>query len=144
MNFISGTNGSGKSAVLQGIQACLGVRASDTGRSNSLNSFIREGAHSALIAVTVYNTGEDAYEPGMYGDFITVERRLGASGSAFTLKNGTNGRVVARGRAALTAMLDSLDLNAANPVAVLTQDTARTFLAGSASDKKKFDLFMEV
>uniref|UniRef100_A0A7S1SHS8 RecF/RecN/SMC N-terminal domain-containing protein n=1 Tax=Tetraselmis chuii TaxID=63592 RepID=A0A7S1SHS8_9CHLO len=141
VNFISGTNGSGKSAVLQGIQACLGVRASDTGRSSSLSSFVKEGANYALIAVTVFNTGEDAYQPEIYGDFITVERRIGPQ-SGFVLKNAS-GRKVASGRNALTAMLDALNLNASNPVAVLTQDTARTFLAGAASDKRKYDLFME-
>mmetsp|Transcript_40647 Transcript_40647/g.102878 ORF Transcript_40647/g.102878 Transcript_40647/m.102878 type:complete len:1107 (-) Transcript_40647:369-3689(-) len=141
VNFISGTNGSGKSAVLQGIQACLGVRASDTGRSNSLGNFIKTGAHHAMIAVTVFNTGQDAYQPELYGDFITVERRIGAQ-SGFVLKNAS-GRKVASGRNALTAMLDALNLNASNPVAVLTQDTSRDFLAGAASGKKTYDLFMQ-
>jgi chromosome segregation ATPase len=120
----------------------LGVRASDTGRSSSLSSFVKEGANYALIAVTVFNTGEDAYQPEIYGDFITVERRIGPQ-SGFVLKNAS-GRKVASGRNALTVMLDALNLNASNPVAVLTQDTARTFLAGAASDKRKYDLFMEV
>lgn len=143
MNFISGRNGSGKSAVLQGIQACLGVRASDTGRSNTLASFIKEGASHSLISVTIHNTGDDAYEPEMYGNQITVERRIGHGSNTFVLKD-QNKKKVASGRGALTAMLEALDINASNPVAVLTQDTARTFLAGSASDKKKYDLFMEV
>jgi len=94
------------------------------------------------VAVTMWNTGDDAFEREVYGDFITVERRIAPNAGHFTLKNAA-GRKVAGGRAALTAMLEALDLNAANPVAVLTQDTSRTFLAGSASDKKKYDLFME-
>lgn len=35
VTFISGTNGSGKSAVLQALQCCLGVKASSTGRTNT-------------------------------------------------------------------------------------------------------------
>ena len=35
VTFVSGTNGSGKSAVLQALQCCLGVKASNTGRANS-------------------------------------------------------------------------------------------------------------
>ena len=33
VTFINGTNGSGKSAVLQGLQFCLGMQASKTGRA---------------------------------------------------------------------------------------------------------------
>ena len=33
VTFISGTNGSGKSAVLQALQFCLGLQAKKTGRA---------------------------------------------------------------------------------------------------------------
>lgn len=35
VNLISGENGSGKSAILQGLQCCLGVKAQETGRCAS-------------------------------------------------------------------------------------------------------------
>ena len=79
INFVSGTNGSGKSAVLQGIQQALGVRASATNRASTQKEFIRKGAHEALISVTLWNKGEDAYQPEKFGSFITVERRIGQS-----------------------------------------------------------------
>ena len=42
-------------------------------------------------------------------------------------------------------MLDGLNLNGSNPIAVMTQDITRSFLAGSSdkSDRKKFDIYME-
>uniref|UniRef100_A0A061S968 Structural maintenance of chromosomes protein 6-like n=1 Tax=Tetraselmis sp. GSL018 TaxID=582737 RepID=A0A061S968_9CHLO len=141
INFISGTNGSGKSAVLQGIQACLGTRARQTGRSTNLKDFVREGAHHALVAVTLSNTGEDAYKHELYGDRITVERRIGPQ-SSFVLRSESD-RKVEQGERALKAMCEALDINAGNPVAVLTQDTARSFLAGAAKDKEKYSLYME-
>ena len=33
VTFINGTNGSGKSAILQGLQFCLGMQAAKTGRA---------------------------------------------------------------------------------------------------------------
>ncbi len=33
VTFINGTNGSGKSAILQGMQFCLGMQAAKTGRA---------------------------------------------------------------------------------------------------------------
>lgn len=35
VTFINGTNGSGKSAVLQGLQFCLGMQAGKTGRGSA-------------------------------------------------------------------------------------------------------------
>ncbi len=43
INFIIGHNGSGKSAVLTAITLCLGGKASNTNRGQSLKNFIKEG-----------------------------------------------------------------------------------------------------
>jgi hypothetical protein len=45
----AGTNGSGKSAVLQAIQFCLGVPAAKTGRAGANVNFIRSGCHEAKV-----------------------------------------------------------------------------------------------
>lgn len=41
--------------------------------------------------------------------------------------------------------MDGLNLNGSNPIAVMTQDVSRSFLAGSneKADRKKFDIYME-
>ena len=65
--------------MLQGIQQALGVRASATNRAATQKEFIKKGAHEALISVTLWNKGEDAYQPEKFGNFITVERRIGNS-----------------------------------------------------------------
>ena len=41
VNFVSGKNGSGKSAILQAIQLCFGMKAHDTGRGRNLKGFIK-------------------------------------------------------------------------------------------------------
>ena len=56
LNFISGENGSGKSATLQCLQVCLGVDPRRTGRAQTTRGLIRDGATSAVARVTVWNT----------------------------------------------------------------------------------------
>ncbi len=65
VTLVSGTNGSGKSAVVQALQACLGASARNTGRATSVAQFIRTGAAAARVEVTLFNTGPDAYRPEM-------------------------------------------------------------------------------
>jgi len=48
---ISGRNGSGKSAVLQAMQAALGSKAKDTGRGDNFKELIRTGCHEARVKV---------------------------------------------------------------------------------------------
>ena len=55
------------------------------------------------------------------------------------------GRKLEENRASLDGILEALNLNGSNPIAVMTQDISRSFLAGSneKSDRKKFDIYME-
>ena len=55
------------------------------------------------------------------------------------------GRKLEDTRSQLDGILDALNLNGANPIAVMTQDITRSFLAGSneKSDRKRFDIYME-
>lgn len=148
VTFVSGSNGSGKSATLQALQCCLGVQARKTGRATSQKGFIRTGAHEAVVRVTVWNkpyAGKEAFQHEVYGDWITVERRISQSSASAWLLKDCRGRTVGRRREELDAMLSVLGINAANPVTVMTQDTARSFLAGSShkADQDKYDLYME-
>ena len=51
VNVISGQNGSGKSAVMQALQCCFGATAKSTGRAAALHSFVKTGAHEAVVQV---------------------------------------------------------------------------------------------
>ena len=77
VNFVTGRNGSGKSAILAALQLCLGARAGDTHRGKSLKDLIRQGhTGSAYLRVTLRNGGSEAYRPDEFGDKITVARLL--------------------------------------------------------------------
>ena len=51
VNIISGSNGSGKSAGLQAMQAALGAKAKDTGRGDNFRELVRTGCSEAKVKV---------------------------------------------------------------------------------------------
>jgi ABC-type cobalamin/Fe3+-siderophores transport system ATPase subunit len=57
VNVISGSNGSGKSAALQAMQCCLGVKARNTGRGENIKQFIKSGEHETTVRVCDAYTG---------------------------------------------------------------------------------------
>lgn len=86
LNFITGRNGSGKSAVAAAIQLCLGSSARHTGRGSNLAKYIREGSENpAILEVTLLNEGPDAYKPEEYGRKIIVRRVISKTGSSYQL-----------------------------------------------------------
>lgn len=83
LNFITGRNGSGKSAIAAAIQICLGASAKTAGRGSYLGAVIREGSDGpAIVDVTLINEGDDAYQPNIYGKRITIRRKIPRSGGA--------------------------------------------------------------
>ncbi|KAG5013810.1 hypothetical protein JHK82_025944 [Glycine max] len=87
VNFITGQNGSGKSAILTALCVAFGCRAKGTQRASTLKDFIKTGATTAVIQVEIQNEGEDAFKPEIYGPVIIVERRISESTSSTTLKD---------------------------------------------------------
>ena len=144
VTFISGKNGSGKSATLQALQCCLGVRARKMGRGTSLGGFVRRGCHSALVVVTLCNEGEgkEAYKPEVFGDRITVERRIDTKGSGSVVIRDSTGKKVGSTMWELNRILDHLNLMVGNPAVVTTQDVARTFLSNDTNDASRYKLFL--
>ncbi|KAJ2715744.1 Structural maintenance of chromosomes protein 6, partial [Coemansia sp. D1744] len=80
VNFITGQNGSGKSAILTGLVIALGGKASATNRAPNLKEFIREGRTRAVVRVHLRNRGSEAYHPELFGDMIIIERQINATG----------------------------------------------------------------
>ncbi|OUT23948.1 hypothetical protein CAS74_000324 [Pichia kudriavzevii] len=141
-NFIIGRNGSGKSAVLTGISVALGAKATDTDRGNSLKCLIMHGKNTARAIVTIKNQGPEAYMPEEFGDKIIIERTLRADRPhSLAIKNSRN-KTISTTKKTVDKILEYFGITIANPMTILTQTEAKTFLAHS-SDKDKFNSFME-
>jgi structural maintenance of chromosomes protein 6 len=76
INFIVGKNGSGKSAIMQGVMVALGARASDIGGCHSLSSFVRLGCAQAKVRIVLINSGLCSYKADKYGRKIIITRVL--------------------------------------------------------------------
>ena len=143
LNFITGKNGSGKSAIATALMICLGSRARSTGRGSSLAGLIREGSNAnAKVRVCLHNSGKDAYKQALYGDRIIVERIINKSGgSKLGLYHGRKNVLVSDKRYELDNILRSFDILTENPCCVLTQENSKKFIKGKEEDK--YDFFMK-
>ncbi|SCU94392.1 LAME_0F07294g1_1 [Lachancea meyersii CBS 8951] len=138
LNFIIGSNGSGKSAILTAITVGLGAKATDTSRGSNLKEFIREGCSSARVEIVLSNEGFGSYGKDTYGSEITIARTIKKDGpAAFAIKD-ESGRIVSTKRRDLQAITDHFSIPVMNPMCFLSQDAARSFLTASTpADKYK-------
>ncbi|XP_049366170.1 structural maintenance of chromosomes protein 6B-like [Solanum verrucosum] len=138
VNFITGQNGSGKSAILTALCVAFGSRARGTQRANTLKDFIKTGCSHALVHVEMKNRGEDAFKAEAYGDLIMIERRISESASSIVLKN-YQGKKVAAKREELQELIVHFNIDVENPCVIMSQDKSREFLhSGNSKDKFKF------
>ncbi|KAJ1426545.1 SMCs flexible hinge superfamily [Sesbania bispinosa] len=138
VNFITGQNGSGKSAILTALCVAFGCRAKGTQRASTLKDFIKTGASNAVIHVEIQNEGEDAFKPEIYGGVIIVERRISESATSTTLKDHQGKKVCSR-KADLQEIIEHFNIDVENPCVIMSQDKSREFLhSGNNKDKFKF------
>lgn len=138
VNFITGQNGSGKSAILTALCVAFGCRAKGTQRANAMKDFIKTGCSYALIHIEMKNQGEDAFKPEQYGDIIIIERRILESTSTTVLKNWQGKKVGAK-REELLELVEHFNIDVENPCVIMSQDRSREFLhSGNNKDRFKF------
>nr|GLL39382.1 structural maintenance of chromosomes protein 6B-like [Ipomoea trifida] len=141
VNFITGQNGSGKSAILTALCLAFGSRARGTQRANTMKDFIKTGCSYALVHVEIKNQGEDSFKPETYGRTIIVERRISESASSIILKNH-QGKKVATRREDLHELVEHFNIDVENPCVIMSQDKSREFLH-SGNDRDKFKFFFK-
>ncbi|XP_053690699.1 structural maintenance of chromosomes protein 6 isoform X2 [Sabethes cyaneus] len=141
-NLLVGNNGSGKSAILAALTVGLGCSASSTNRSSSIKQLIKHGETQATIEIHLENDSFDAYERDVYGNKIIVMRTINASGATNYKLKSENGNIVSTSRSELHKLILFLNIQVDNPVCVLNQDLARSFLKDS-DEKKQYSLFLK-
>lgn len=80
-----------------------------------------DGIDCCAHQVTIWNTGEDAYQPQVYGNCVTIERRIGKTASTWRVLDCNGKSVGNKKKHLIDPMLDHFSINAANPLAVMTQ-----------------------
>ncbi|NXG20844.1 SMC6 protein, partial [Grallaria varia] len=139
INFVVGSNGSGKSSILTALIVGLGGKATATNRGSSLKMFIRDGETSADISITLRNQGRDAFKPEAYGNSIIVNQHINQDGSRSYKLKSKSGALISSKKEELIRILDHFNIQVDNPVSILTQEMSKQFLqTKSESDKYKF------
>jgi chromosome segregation ATPase len=98
---------------------------------------------AASVAVVLLNGGTDAFRPAEYGNEITIQRSFtrAAGGGGYKIFNA-QGKLVSTKREDLNKILDHMNIQVDNPMNVLTQDNARSFIA-STDEKVKYQWFLK-
>ena len=118
INFISGSNGSGKSAIQTAMVIGLGGVASKTNRSSKLggelfllsnlsiqpllssqfqwfrffSGLIKDGCQNGSIMITLSNHGWNSYKFDEFGESITIVRNINQSSSTYRVYNHQGNR----------------------------------------------------
>ncbi|EGG13304.1 structural maintenance of chromosome protein [Cavenderia fasciculata] len=142
VNFISGENGSGKSALLVALIICLGAKSGTTNRGHKLADLVKNDANQAIITVKLRNKGPEAHLPEEFGPSIIIERKISRSGGGgYKLKDHTGKKVISTKFSDLAVILELFNIQIENPMAILMQDTSREFL-NTSRPQDKYNLFL--
>ena len=130
MNFVTGANGSGKSAVLLGLVLGLFAESKQTKRYSRVQDFVQKGSRRAVVQVTLSNEGEDAYKPDVFGEAITFKRTITDAGaSAVSLVGETSHTVSGKAAREEGARIQkAFNISVDNPIVILQQDQAKELL----------------
>ncbi|XP_048453072.1 structural maintenance of chromosomes protein 6-like [Rhincodon typus] len=141
-NFVSGNNGSGKSALLTALIIGLGGRAAATNRGPSTKEFVKTGQNSACISITLRNQGPDAFKPELYGKAIIVEQTISAQGTRQYSLKSESAHIISTKKEELNMILEQFNIQVDNPVSILNQEMSKLLLK-SKSGPEKYKFFMK-
>ena len=141
VNFITGKNGSGKSAIVAALLIGLGGRASNTQRGSSVKELIKKGESGATISIHLSNEGTNPFQHSIYGPKIIIERRITVNSQAYKVKDHRE-KVISSSAKLINRILDHFDICIDNPTTILTQDMSREFLA-TADPSKMYAFFKQ-
>lgn len=89
---------------------------------------MKTGEQSATIEIHLANVGPDAFEREKYGGRIIVVRSIKDNGTGSYQLLSENRAVISKSKKQLDLIMRYFEITVNNPITVLTQDCARTFL----------------
>jgi chromosome segregation ATPase len=130
VNFITGRNGSGKSAIIVALAVVLGSRAKSAGRGERMTDLIMFGKSFCFITITLDNTGLDPYMPSKFGKVVKITRKILRDKSSANYRiYGENDEELGKSfKHDVLPVLQHFNIQVENPCVVLTQDHCRTFI----------------
>ena len=132
----------GKSTIANAICLCLGAQARTTGRTSNAQSFIRKGETSSELTITLTNEGPEAYKPQLYGKEIHIIRRIYGKRSEYRVLSDHR-KLISTRRETIAEITQALSISPENPLCVLHQEVAKTFLLNN-DPRKKYQFYMKV
>ncbi len=105
---------------------------------------------SAELTIILANEGPEAYKPEFYGKEIRIIRRIGTRRSGYKILGnirinsieihinslGINQKTISTRKETIDEIIQALSISPENPLCVLHQEIAKTFLINSDSRKK--------
>lgn len=120
----------------------MGAQARTTGRTSNVQSFIQKGETFAELNITLANEGPEAYKPELYGKEIHITRRIGIKQSSYKVLSD-NHKIISRHKETIAEIIQALSISPENPLCILHQEIAKTFLLNN-DGKKKYQFYMKV
>ncbi|KAK2958778.1 putative hydrocephalus-inducing like protein [Blattamonas nauphoetae] len=133
---------SGKSAIAVALSVVFGVRASTTTRGTQIQSLIQEGKRFAEIEVSLGNVGLNAYKHSIFGDVITIVRRLTKGGHSSYRILSENRELTSQSKKELDQILFHFGIQADSPCQIMHQEEMKAFLAANATPHDLYKFFM--
>jgi len=131
--YITGMNGSGKSAVTTALQVILGIRTSKTFRGTNLSDLVnRNTTGPAVLTLTLSNDGKRAYKPNTYGVTITIIRTITRDrkcNNKYELRGAQGGETTSKEE--WDKVVSHFFYKNDNPALILNQDDSKKLLGNA-------------
>jgi chromosome segregation ATPase len=136
VNYITGENGSGKSAVIVGLSAALGANCNKIGKGDDVSNLIGTAEPIATITVTLRNDPSNPRHSNKYKDPVVIERTLVRRGEAGKISNKNSIKIDGKDvrKVDLVELMSLMSIDIDNPAVILHQDAAKSF--GECNDGK--------
>jgi structural maintenance of chromosomes protein 6 len=136
VNYITGENGSGKSAVIVALSAALGANFNKIGKGDDVSNLIGTAEPIAVVTVTLRNDPRNPRHCDKYNNPVVIERTLVRRGEAGKISNKNTIKIDGKEvrKVDLVELMTIMSIDVCNPAVVLHQDNAKSF--GDCNDGK--------
>lgn len=104
------------------------------------SDFIKKGENWAKVSITLINDGINSFKREFYGSRITISRNISKTGANSYACKSETGCIVSKKKEEIDSIILSFNWQIKNPICVLNQDVARSFLCAT-DNEMRFSMF---